>query len=122
MTSEKRLKLSYSINEKHWVGDGFHVYGLLRPSENLTSFISPFILMDYAAPESFPPTDRRLGVAAHPHRGFETVTFAYQGAVEHQDSTGSGGIIEEGEVQWMTAGKGIVHEEFHSRSFCTIQL
>ncbi|MCB9062041.1 MAG: pirin family protein [Halobacteriovoraceae bacterium] len=102
---------------KHWVGDGFHVYNLLRPSEELNKFISPFILIDYASPEIFPKTDIPKGVGEHPHRGFETVTFAYQGEIEHRDSSGGGGIIKPGDVQWMTAGKGVVHDEFHSVEF-----
>lgn len=79
--------------------------------------LSPFLLMDYAAPHSFPAGSKRRGVAAHPHKGFETVTLVYQGELEHRDSTGAGGIIGPGDVQWMTAGDGIIHEEFHSSRF-----
>jgi redox-sensitive bicupin YhaK (pirin superfamily) len=79
--------------------------------------MSPFLLLDYGAPHAFPPTEEKFGVGEHPHRGFETVTFVYQGQVEHRDSTGGGGVIGPGEVQWMTAGSGIVHEEFHGRDF-----
>lgn len=78
---------------------------------------SPFLLLDYAAPTRFDPTQGRRGVGAHPHRGFETVTIVYDGEVEHRDSTGQGGVIGPGDVQWMTAGSGILHEEFHSTNY-----
>ncbi len=117
MSKLKKIKYTYTANQKHWVGDGFHVYGLLRPSEELNKFISPFIMLDYASPKEFSITDQRRGVGEHPHRGIETVTFAYQGEVEHRDSSGGGGVIKPGDVQWMTAGKGIVHDEFHSEDF-----
>ncbi len=115
--NSKKIKISYGVNQRHWVGNGFHVYGLLRPSEELNNHISPFILMDYAAPKEFSKSFERRGVGEHPHRGFETVTFAYQGEVEHRDSSGGGGIIASGGVQWMTAGRGVVHDEFHSEKF-----
>ena len=117
MRALKKIKYTYTSDQKHWVGDGFHVYGLLRPSEELNKFISPFIMLDYASPKEFSITDQRRGVGEHPHRGIETVTFAYQGEVEHRDSSGGGGIIRPGDVQWMTAGSGIVHDEFHSVEF-----
>ena len=117
MRELKKIKYTYTSDKKHWVGDGFHVYGLLRPSEELNKFISPFIMLDYASPKEFSITDKRRGVGEHPHRGIETVTFAYQGEVEHRDSSGGGGVIKPGDVQWMTAGKGIVHDEFHSEEF-----
>jgi redox-sensitive bicupin YhaK (pirin superfamily) len=82
-----------------------------------TQRISPFLLLDYAAPTRFEPTEHRRGVGEHPHRGFETVTIVYDGEVEHRDSTGAGGVIGPGDVQWMTAGSGIVHEEFHSSKY-----
>ena len=113
----KKVKLSYSVDQKHWVGNGFHVYGLLRPTEDLNKYISPFVMLDYASPKEFSKTNERRGVGEHPHRGFETVTFAYQGEVEHRDSSGGGGIIKPGDVQWMTAGRGVVHDEFHSVDF-----
>ena len=113
----KKVKPSYAVDQKHWVGDGFHVYGLLRPTEDLNKYISPFVMMDYASPKEFPKTNERRGVGEHPHRGFETVTFAYQGEVEHRDSSGGGGVIKPGDVQWMTAGRGVVHDEFHSVQF-----
>jgi redox-sensitive bicupin YhaK (pirin superfamily) len=117
ISKNKKVKFNYTVGQKHWVGDGFHVHGLLRPSEELNQFISPFILMDYASPEDFKSTKIPKGVGPHPHRGFETVTFAYQGEVEHRDSFGGGGVIKPGDVQWMTAGAGIVHDEFHSKEF-----
>ena len=114
---KKKLKVAYDAKQRHWVGDGFYVHGLLRPNDQLNQLISPFVLMDYASPHNFPKTAARLGVGEHPHRGFETVTFAYQGEVQHQDSAGGGGVIKSGDVQWMTAGKGVVHSEFHSETF-----
>ena len=102
--------------QPHWVGNGFHVQSLFSyhgPGREL----SPFLLLDYAAPHDFAPGQERRGVEAHPHRGFETVTIAYQGEVEHRDSSGGGGRIGPGDVQWMTAGGGIVHEEFHAPEF-----
>jgi len=100
----------------HWVGDGFPVRSLFT-YDNLASRISPFLLLDYAGPHDFTPTSARRGVGQHPHRGFETVTIVYQGELEHRDSTGAGGLIGPGDVQWMTAGNGIIHEEFHSPGF-----
>ena len=102
---------------RHWVGDGFPVRSLLSYNSKLTASASPFLLLDYAGPMLFDKTDKHLGVGEHPHRGFETVTIVYQGEVEHQDSTGEGGVIGPGDVQWMTAGAGILHEEFHSEHF-----
>lgn len=116
-SSIKKLKFSYIVNERHWVGDGFYVHGLLRPSAEINKYISPFILMDYASPKEFQKSERPKGVGEHPHRGFETVTLAYQGEVEHSDSSGGGGVIKPGDVQWMTAGRGVVHNEFHSKAF-----
>ena len=100
----------------HWVGDGFPVRSLFT-YDNLASRISPFLLLDYAGPHDFTPTNARRGVGQHPHRGFETVTIVYQGELEHRDSTGAGGLIGPGDVQWMTAANGIIHEEFHSPGF-----
>ena len=106
-----------SAEERHWVGDGFAVSTLFSPHRLDAQLLSPFILMDHAAPRHFPPTTNPRGVGEHPHRGFETVTFAYQGEVNHRDSHGGGGTIGAGGVQWMTAGSGVVHEEKHSQSF-----
>lgn len=102
---------------RHWVGDGFPVHGMFDYGQGAEQR-SPFLLMDYAAPTSFTPNSgHRRGVGAHPHRGFETVTIVYGGEVEHRDSTGAGGVIGTGDVQWMTAGGGIIHEEFHSDAY-----
>lgn len=100
----------------HWVSDGFPVRSLFSYSDH-GKHLSPFLLLDYAGPAEFAPAPQPRGVGEHPHRGFETVTIVYQGEVEHRDSTGSGGRIGPGDVQWMTAGAGILHEEFHSQAF-----
>jgi hypothetical protein len=100
----------------HWVGDGFFVETLLSPHEQAAA-ASPFLLLDYAAPRGFEPTTQKRGVGEHPHRGFETVTIVYAGEVAHRDSTGAGGVIGPGDVQWMTAGAGVLHQEFHSPGF-----
>lgn len=101
---------------RHWVGDGFPVRSLFSYADYGRQ-LSPFLLLDHAGPMDFAATTARRGVGEHPHRGFETVTLVYQGEVEHRDSTGAGGLIGPGDVQWMTAGSGIVHEEFHSSAF-----
>jgi redox-sensitive bicupin YhaK (pirin superfamily) len=100
----------------HWVGDGFPVRSMFS-YDDAAEVMSPFLLLDYAAPTEFKPSTQRRGVGEHPHRGFETVTIAYQGEIEHRDSTGAGGKIGPGDVQWMTAASGIVHEEFHGKEF-----
>ncbi len=102
---------------RHWVGDGFPVHGMFGYSGPGVPARSPFLMLDYAAPTMFEPTTHRRGVGQHPHRGFETVTIVYEGEVEHRDSTGKGGVIGRGDVQWMTAGGGILHEEFHSTEY-----
>ena len=101
---------------RHWVGNGFPVRTLFSYEGQGQDF-SPFLLFDYAGPHEFPPTDSRLGVGPHPHRGFETVTIVYAGEVEHRDSSGSGGRIGPGDVQWMTAASGLIHEEFHGQEY-----
>ncbi|WP_363347323.1 pirin family protein [Methylocystis echinoides] len=100
----------------HWVGDGFPVHRLFSHAEH-GARVSPFILLDYAGPMDFAPTDHRRGVGQHPHRGFETVTIVLDGEVAHRDSTGAGGLVGPGDVQWMTAGSGVLHEEYHSEAF-----
>ena len=100
----------------HWVGDGFPVRNLF-PSNGIDAEVNPFLMLDYAGPSYFAPTKKRQGVGEHPHRGFETVTIAYQGAVDHRDSAGNSGTIFPGDVQWMTAASGVVHEEKHERAF-----
>lgn len=106
----------YGNDLSHWVGDGFPVRSLFSYN-SLGQHVSPFLLLDYAGPHYFAPTTDRRGVGEHPHRGFETVTIVYDGEVEHRDSTGNGGIIGPGDVQWMTAAGGIIHEEYHSSAF-----
>ena len=100
---------------QHWVGDGFPVRSLF--SYGGGNEFDPFLLLDYAGPHEFPPAERRRGVDVHPHKGFETVTILYQGELAHRDSSGGSGHLGPGDVQWMTAGGGIVHEEFHSDRF-----
>lgn len=113
----KKILTTYGPPRGHWVGDGFPVRSLFSYDRMGASNISPFLLLDYAGPSEFPPAQRPRGVGQHPHRGFETVTVVYSGELEHRDTSGAGGLIGEGDVQWMTAGGGIVHEEFHSQQF-----
>jgi hypothetical protein len=103
-----------SAPQGHWVGDGFPVRTIFAYDDRE---VSPFLLMDHAGPAVFPPSEKRRGVGEHPHRGFETVTIMYSGEVEHRDSSGSSGKIGPGDVQWMTAGSGVVHEEMHSADY-----
>lgn len=112
----KKILGRFGNDSGHWVGDGFPVRSLFSYNQ-LGGHISPFLLLDYAGPHYFEPTEDRRGVGQHPHRGFETVTIVYEGQVEHRDSTGNGGIIGPGDVQWMTAAGGIIHEEYHAPSF-----
>ena len=104
---------------QHWVGDGFHVSNYFPSATESQKRMSPFFLLDYQKPEAFAPTARRRGVGTHPHRGFETVTIAYQGSIAHRDSAGNGGVIGPGEVQWMTAGSGVLHNEYHEEEFAS---
>ena len=102
----------------HFVGDGFRVHNFIPGGQkDFQKRMDPFILMDYNSKYTFPPSKHSRGVGAHPHRGFETVTIAYKGAVAHQDSAGNEGVIREGDVQWMTAGNGILHKEYHAEEF-----
>ena len=112
----KKLAFIKRSNGSHWVGDGFPVKSIFSYSD-IADEMSPFLLMDYAGPVNFPPTTRKLGVGQHPHRGFETVTIVYEGGVSHRDSSGGGGTIGPGDVQWMTAASGLIHEEYHSPEF-----
>jgi redox-sensitive bicupin YhaK (pirin superfamily) len=112
----KRVASVHGSPEGHWVGDGFPVRSLFS-YHNRGAALSPFLLLDHAGPAEFAPADRPRGVGEHPHRGFETVTIVYQGEVEHRDSAGNGGRIGPGDVQWMTAAAGLMHEEFHSHAF-----
>lgn len=101
----------------HMVGDGFKVKNYLPGPHQLVKEVSPFLLLDYHPPLNYPPTQRQRGVGAHPHRGFETVTLVYEGKVAHRDTAGNSGVIGPGEVQWMTAAAGVLHEEFHEKEF-----
>ncbi|MCY2959878.1 MAG: pirin family protein [Planctomycetota bacterium] len=122
MTSSqlKALVDTFRPASTHMVGDGFHVRNLF-PSNPLGERISPFLMLDYAGPTNYGPRDPERegprGVGEHPHRGFETVTVVYQGKVAHRDSAGNSGVIGPGDVQWMTAASGVVHEEFHDPEF-----
>ena len=112
----RKLVALHDAPRPHWVGDGFPVRSMFSPQTH-GSAVSPFILLDYAQPYEFAPAAQKRGVGVHPHRGFETVTIVYEGEVDHRDSTGNGGHIGPGDVQWMTAASGILHEEFHSKAF-----
>ncbi|MBS6573645.1 MAG: pirin family protein [Klebsiella michiganensis] len=112
----KQITGIYTAPSQHWVGDGFPVRSMFSYQTHGEQ-LSPFLLPDYAGPHHFPAGTEKRGVGEHPHRGFETVTVVYSGEVEHRDSTGRGGVIGPGDVQWMTAGAGILHEEFHSAEF-----
>jgi len=112
----KQLAFIKRSSGDHWVGDGFPVKNIFS-YRDIAKEMSPFLLMDYAGPAVFPPTTRKLGVGQHPHRGFETVTIVYEGGVSHQDSSGGGGTIGPGDVQWMTAAAGLIHEEYHSPEY-----
>jgi quercetin 2,3-dioxygenase len=115
MTTKNVLGV-YGPGSDHWVGDGFPVRNMF-PSNGVNKEISPFLMLDYAGPSHFEPSKRAHGVGQHPHRGFETVTIAYQGSVSHRDSAGNSGTIYPGDVQWMTAASGVVHEEMHAQEF-----
>ena len=114
MTTQKKVLGTYGAGSDHWVGDGFPVKNLF-PSNGIE--MSPFLMLDYAGPVHFEPATNQRGVGEHPHRGFETVTIAYQGSVGHRDSAGNAGVIRPGDVQWMTAASGVVHEELHEEEF-----
>jgi len=115
MTATKQLLGIEQAPPRHWVGDGFPVSSMF--SYDSAPYLSPFLLLDYAAPAEFKPALVPRGVGEHPHRGFETVTIAYQGEIDHRDSAGHKGRIGPGDVQWMTAASGIVHEEMHGKEF-----
>ena len=112
----KKVLTVQGSGSNHYVGDGFPVRNLF-PSNGIDEQVNPFLMLDYAGPNYFAPTKKSLGVGEHPHRGFETVTIAYQGSVTHRDSAGNVGTIFPGDVQWMTAASGVVHEEKHERQF-----
>lgn len=116
MSTPKKVATILSSPRTHWVGDGFPVSSVFSP-QSVRTRLSPYVLMDYAGPARFDPSDQPRGVDSHPHRGFETVTVVYQGELEHRDSAGNSGRIGPGDVQWMTAASGVLHEEKHSREF-----
>jgi quercetin 2,3-dioxygenase len=107
----------YPAPSPHWVGNGFRVVGSFSRVPEAARRLSPFLLLDYHPPFDYAPTDRPRGVGVHPHRGFETVTLAWQGSVAHHDSAGGGGIIGPGDVQWMTAASGVLHKEYHEEGY-----
>lgn len=115
---KRQVEVIVPPREPHFVGDGFRVHNFIPSGYRLgMQRMDPFILLDYNSKYYFPPTDSPRGVGAHPHRGFETVTIAYEGKVAHHDSTGGGGIIGKGDVQWMTAASGVLHKEYHEENF-----
>lgn len=114
----RNIELIASPTAPYWVGDGFRVCNFIPSGDRLEmERMTPFILLDYNAKYHFPPEETPLGVGVHPHRGFETVTIAYKGKVEHRDSHGGGGVIGEGDVQWMTAASGVLHKEYHEKEW-----
>ena len=114
--NDKKVHSIRRGGEPHWVGDGFPVHTVFS-YQDLGAELSPFLLLDHAGPADFEPTGNARGVGWHPHRGFETVSVAYSGAVDHEDSAGNSGSIGPGDVQWMTAGAGVLHKEMHGRDF-----
>ena len=118
MTNERKLRGIYRGSGFHWVGDGFRVSNYFPSGNDFGERISPFVMFDYAAPYRYAPTESdQRGVGPHPHRGFETVTLAFEGSVAHHDSAGHAGVIGPGDVQWMTAGSGVLHKEYHEKAF-----
>jgi len=114
----RKIEVVVPPREPHFVGDGFRVHNFIPGGYRLDmKRMDPFIMLDYNAKFYFPPTDKPRGVGVHPHRGFETVTIAYKGKVAHHDSSGGGGVIGEGDVQWMTAASGVLHKEYHEENF-----
>lgn len=116
--NNRSIEQVVSPAQPHFVGDGFLVHNYIPSRSGMDMHrMDPFIMMDYNAPVEFPPSQEPRGVGVHPHRGFETVTIAYKGKVAHHDSSGGGGIIEEGDVQWMTAASGVLHKEYHEEEW-----
>lgn len=114
----KKIEIVVAPKEPHFVGDGFRVHNFIPSGFHLDmKRMDPFIMLDYNSKFNFPATDIPKGVGVHPHRGFETVTIAYQGSVSHHDSAGGGGTIHQGDVQWMTAASGVLHKEYHAEEF-----
>ena len=114
----RKTEMVVPPKEPHFVGDGFRVHNFIPSTQRMNmKRMDPFILLDYNSKFHFPPSDKQRGVGVHPHRGFETVTIAYKGKVAHHDSSGGGGVIGEGDVQWMTAASGVLHKEYHEEEF-----
>ncbi len=114
----KSVELVLSPREPHYVGDGFRVHNFIPDGFRLDmQRMNPFIMLDYNSKFYFPPTEKPRGVGVHPHRGFETVSIAYKGRVAHHDSSGGGGVIGEGDIQWMTAASGVLHKEYHEKEW-----
>ncbi|WP_314243306.1 pirin family protein [Empedobacter tilapiae] len=114
----KNIEAVIAPREPHFVGDGFRVHNFIPSGYHLDMRrMDPFIMLDYNSKFHFPATDKPKGVGVHPHRGFETVTIAYEGSVSHHDSSGGGGTIQQGDVQWMTAASGVLHKEYHAEEF-----
>lgn len=117
MLKVRPIEDKFVVEKEHWVGNGFRVRNYFPGGKNLIDRFSPFALMDYNVPREFSPSTTSRGIGPHPHRGIETVTFAFEGAVEHHDNAGNHGVIYPGDVQWMTAGGGIMHKEYHEKEF-----
>lgn len=113
----RKLEGIYRAPGLHWVGNGFRVSGVFSAIPGAAKKLSPFLMLDYHPTYSYSPTESPRGVGVHPHRGFETVTLAWQGSIAHHDSAGGGGVIGPGDVQWMTAASGILHKEYHEESY-----
>ncbi|HCC93867.1 MAG TPA: short-chain dehydrogenase [Flavobacteriaceae bacterium] len=114
----KNIEAVIAPREPHFVGDGFRVHNFIPSGYHLDMRrMDPFIMLDYNSKFHFPATNKPKGVGVHPHRGFETVTIAYEGSVSHHDSSGGGGTIHQGDVQWMTAASGVLHKEYHAEEF-----
>jgi quercetin 2,3-dioxygenase len=117
MSNRKNIEAIFPPPPPHMVGDGFRVHNFFPNSQIGKKRMSPFYLLDYNSKVDFSPTDHPRGVGVHPHRGFETVTIAYHGRIAHHDSAGNSGVIGEGDVQWMTAARGLLHKEYHEEEF-----
>ena len=117
LSKYRGLEGVFSPTNTHMVGDGFKVMNFFPNGKGFEERMSPFYLLDFNAEVNFPPSDIARGVGVHPHRGIETITFAYKGSVAHHDSAGNSGVINPGDVQWMTAGSGVLHKEYHEKSF-----
>lgn len=116
-TPRRGIEGVYRPPSLHWVGDGFRVAGYFSAIPDAVEKLSPFLMLDYHPPYDYTPVEKPRGVGVHPHRGFETVTIAWQGSVAHHDSAGGGGVIGPGDAQWMTAASGVLHKEYHEREF-----